>query len=268
VWGYFFGLHAILLVHLLTMFQNQTLSQLIHSNHKVAMVLLRLGIPFYKLEKATLAQACEECRVPLEFVKDSIQKLLQVLHSPSLDFEKFSLQQICDYLESTHHLYVAQRLPEISTLLELLHSQLEYNQEYLLNISEEFKKFVKHFSKHIAYEEQNIFPYIAAMENQIGNNIANKIDLMLPYASHFNISEIAKKHAEEDDELQELRRITDDFKVLKTNNILYMVSMLELKDFEEDLAMHSFIEEQILLPRALEFEKYLKKKVKQLSIRN
>jgi regulator of cell morphogenesis and NO signaling len=250
------------------MFQNYTLTQLIHTNHKVAMVLLRLGIPFYKLENATLAQACEECRIQVEFVKESIQKLLHVLPSPSLDFEKFSLQQICEYLESTHHLYVAQRLPEISTLLELLQSQELQNNAYISNISEEFKNFVKHFSKHIAYEEQNIFPYIAAMENQIGNKNANKIDLMLPYASHFNISEIAKKHAEEDDELQELRRITDDFKVLKSNNILYMVCMLELKDFEEDLAMHSFIEEQILLPKALEYEKYLKKKVQQLSVRN
>lgn len=250
------------------MFQNQTLAQLIHTNHKVAMVLLRMGIPFYKLENVTLTQACEECNVQDTFVKDSIYKLLDVLHTPSLDFEKFSLKQICEYLESTHHLYVVQRLPEISTLLELLQTHVGQKQEYISKISQEFKNFVIHFSKHIAYEEQNIFPYIAAMENQIGNNITNKIDQMLPFASHFNISEIARKHAEEDDELQELRKITDDFNVLKSNNILYIVCMLELKDFEEDLAMHSFIEEQILLPRALEYEKYLKKKLLQLSIRN
>ena len=80
--------------------------------------------------------------------------------------------------------------------------------------------------------------------------------------------EIADEHMNEDSEMSGIRGLTKNYSIENIENLHLKVIFQELKDFDEELEIHSDIENNILFPRAVELEEGITEKIRNISFLN
>jgi regulator of cell morphogenesis and NO signaling len=79
----------------------------------------------------------------------------------------------------------------------------------------------------------------------------------------YSIQNLAIGHDIDDDEMQGIRKITNDYCLDTLDNNLHLrVVYAELQRFEKELCTHARIENEILFPKALMLEKEVKRMLK------
>ena len=82
------------------------------------------------------------------------------------------------------------------------------------------------------------------------------------------MKEIADEHKNEDSEMSGIRGLTKNYSIENIKNLHLKVIFQELKDFDDELEVHSDIENKILFPRAIELEKDISDKIRNISFLN
>ena len=77
-----------------------------------------------------------------------------------------------------------------------------------------------------------------------------------------------KEHINEDSEMSGIRGLTKNYSLDNIENLHLKVIFQELKDFDNELEIHSDIENKILFPRALELENLISDKIRNISFLN
>ena len=72
----------------------------------------------------------------------------------------------------------------------------------------------------------------------------------------------------EDSEMSGIRGLTKNYSIDNIENLHLKVIFQELKDFDEELEIHSDIENNILFPRAVELEEDITEKIRNISFLN
>ena len=83
-----------------------------------------------------------------------------------------------------------------------------------------------------------------------------------------SLRNIAKEHLEEDSEMAGIRGLTSDYSYQNIENLHLKVIFQELEAFDKELDIHSVIENKILFPRALDLEKSVADKIRNISFLN
>ena len=162
---------------------------------------------------------------------------------------------ILDYLVKTHRYYLNKRLPEIEQQLTQLSSSPGELSETLASV---FSWLQKNMEKHFRIEEKSLFPYIEALE-KVKNNENRLIDLKETYKD-FTVQRFIETHHDEvENKISEIKKYI--VRSLSTMEELfpYRILLLKLDQLEKDLRLHAQVEDDVLVPMALEWEKELNK---------
>lgn len=149
---------------------------------------------------------------------------------------------ILEYLKKSHRYYLQKKLPEMENLILGLSHNATHTISKVLELF--FVKFSNELREHIAFEEKYLFPYIQALI----------LDESLPHED-FKMSDFVEAHN------HELEDYLSDFVEHLSTTFAQLEGMLEfmhfshhLRGFEVDLRIHSQIEDQVLIPRAILLE--------------
>ena len=116
--------------------------------------------------------------------------------------------------------------------------------------------FVEDFIHHIYEEEDTLFRYIRALERASkGNYIPTRLYYLIEKHS---VQKFAMEHDVHDDEMEGIRKITNDYEVNTGTPLHVKVIYSELKEFERSLITHARIENEILFPKAMALENKVK----------
>ena len=83
-----------------------------------------------------------------------------------------------------------------------------------------------------------------------------------------SLKDIAKEHLNEDSEMSGIRGLTKNYSIKNIKNLHLKVIFQELKEFDNELEVHSNIENHILFPRALELQEKVSDDIRNLSFLN
>ena len=190
---------------------------------------------------------------------DFYMDVLSVFHAPErfnpADFQKYPIEIILDYLRRTHHFYVTKNLPELefaAATLAKREPRLAPMQELILNFFTEFREKLE---KHISEEEARLFPYLDTLcESRVTGKLPNddsaKQQLMGFLVHHDDDLE---------DQLQEFVRKLDLITEETKDSFSLKMMITRLTFFELDLRIHGRLEDEVLMPLAIEMEKELLK---------
>ena len=167
-------------------------------------------------------------------------------------FYRFSLSTIVDYLRKTHAYYLNKKLLEIEQSIHLLVNAYPSAHPILLLLHNFYADYKSHLVKHIEMEERELLPYIAQLEK-----VAQGKDASLP-ASTIRVQQFIDSHHDTEKDLQEVRAAILNYSPPAVNQTLYRILLSQLQVFEKDMAIHALMEDDVLLPRALELEKKLR----------
>jgi len=105
---------------------------------------------------------------------------------------------------------------------------------------------------HMEKEEHALFPRIKEAENLF--NTGRSSEIIEGYIQ-MPITALESDHDEAGNIMYEIRMLTDNYTPPQDACTTFKVTLAELKEFEEDLHKHVHLENNILFPKAIQYEK-------------
>lgn len=244
--------------------QHVIIGELLEDNFRYASVLYDYGIDFDKYIARTLEEICVEKGLNVS----SIIRQLESINKPEgipPEIFSYSLDLVVAYLQHTHKHFVKSRMPFIAKLIERADAALFYRKDLAEDLKLIFPVFREDFIAHIYEEEDSLFQYVLMLQeyDQCGENPAK----LYPYLRKYSINEFALEHLLED-EMEGIRKLTENYHIRPEASMHEKLILSELKSFDEDLAVHARIEDQVLLNKALVVEQSVRRKMERKSYLN
>jgi regulator of cell morphogenesis and NO signaling len=182
------------------------------------------------------------------------------------DFDSFSVELIVDYIQRTHVYYLEKKLPEIEQSILLLSGHYDSKHPILTALQSFFHRYVKDLSEHIRAEESLLLPYINTLcEARLAPLGFSRLLLL---HREYSVERFLSSHHDTEDELKDIRQTIRLYEPPVTNESLYRILLTQLQVFEQDLCIHAYIEEEVLIPKALKLEQTLNENLQSRSILN
>ena len=166
-------------------------------------------------------------------------------------FLSFPLETVLQYLEKTHILYLQKYLPEISQSIHLIRKNDDERNPYLEALDLLYMDYKQHLAEHIQEEETELFPHIKYL---IG---VSKKEIPIHFHQidrSYDLRRFLHEHSDEEIDLKVLRRTLGSYEPSTSTKSLYRVLFSQLINLEMDLKVHGRIEEEVLIPKALELQ--------------
>lgn len=240
---------------------DKNIGELLAENHAYASVMHWHGIDAFAYLGFTLDEVCKLKNIDAGAIQVELLKQEHKLSLPGLEkLKHYAPSRLCNYLLNNHHNYAQRMLPVIEHHIQQTQLQLSDNYPQLHLLANIFATFKADFLKHIAYENEKVFPYIKKLEHYT----VDFNNAVLVQIKDFSIRDFILKHHHDDDEMRNIRALLKNYAIEARDALPYKVLMNELKTFEQDLREHSTIEEEVLVPMAYRMEQKLYRKVDDL----
>ncbi len=235
--------------------QKLTLAQIVSKDSRAAAVFEKYQLDFCCNGAKPFEEACMEQGLNSTEILSEIDNTHNGAGENSLRFNGWELDFLVDYIINNHHHYVRQAIPVISahsTKVASVHGKIHPETVEMARI---FSSVYKELKQHLMKEEELLFPYIkflvkvknnlSSYERPFFGTIANPIKMM------------EAEHLSAGNGMFAIRKLTDNYSIPLDACNTYAVYLKELKEFEEDLHKHVYLENSILFPKAVELEEKL-----------
>lgn len=233
--------------------QQVTIGEWVAKDYRAATVFESFGIDFCCRGNRTIEEACGSKKIDAVAVKEALDKALTVPNEDSMDYNFWPLDLLADYIEKKHHRYVEDRIP---LLLQYLNKLCKVHGEAhpeLFEIIHLFGECAGDLTTHMKKEEFILFPYIRKMmkKSHDGSPVVD--------APHFQtvknpIKMMMQEHENEGDRFEKIAELTQNYNPPADACNTYRVTYALLDEFESDLHKHIHLENNILFPKAIEYE--------------
>ncbi len=170
--------------------------------------------------------------------------------------QRFSVEDILDYLQVTHQYYLNKKLPEIEQSLLHIFSKYGQSHQLLASLAIFFNDYKNKLIDHIRMEEKQLFPYIR--KTIIASKIKSVCAESLEIDPDFSIEKFISSHSPIEDELKEVSQIIKNYSSNEIIPLPYKIFLNQVELFELELRKHAIIEDHVLVPMVIELEKKIK----------
>ena len=236
----------------------RSIADLVSENQGLAAVLHYFGISFFKCEQQTLEEVCRNFKVSPEQVVAELERWAKSKDPTTDELYLHSIEVLVGYLKKKHRFFIRQELPFLSSMVEVIDHLSPY-ESLLADLRLMFPLFVDDFIHHIHEEEDTLFDRIFLLQ-EIEKNIT-PMDTAVKIFEKSSILDLAEEHEAHDDEMEGIRKLTTDYQLPADAPIAIKILYLELQKLEQELIVHSKIENGLLFPKAVELEKDVKRKL-------
>ena len=233
-------------------FNELTLSQIVAKDYRAATIFEKHNLDFCCNGNKALGAACSEKGLDAKEILFEIQNADNVAADFSLRFNNWELDFLVDYIINNHHRYVRDSIPVISSYTAKVAAVHGANHPETIEVAKIFSKVYKELKQHLMKEEEILFPYIKHLANVKKNiskfeppyfgSIANPIKMM------------EAEHVSAGDGLFEIRNLTENYSLPQDACNTFTACYKKLKEFEEDLHKHVYLENSILFPKSIQLE--------------
>jgi len=217
-------------------------------------VFERLNIDYCCGGNRPLMDACDSAGVEVDAVIEMLTALDQpgATRSDAMDLQKLSLAELINHIVETHHVFTKSELDRVKALADKVLGAHGDRHPELLKVSDLFQRLSADLKPHMFKEEQVLFPYIVAMENA---DTQGGPFPSAPFGTVRNpVRMMTMEHDAAGEILRELRVVTSDYRVPPDGCMSYQTLYQALENLEKDLHQHIHLENNILFPKAVEFE--------------
>jgi regulator of cell morphogenesis and NO signaling len=168
------------------------------------------------------------------------------------DWGKVPLGELTTHIVEKYHAYVRQEIPRVILLAAKVVGVHGKNHGELPQTQSSFQVLAEELTTHLMKEERILFPYIEQLD--VAGNCGRQ-----PAPSVFGTVKIPVRmmmmeHDSAGELLHKIREVTSNYAVPADACISFKMLYRALEEFEADLHQHIHLENNILFPRAVEFE--------------
>lgn len=167
----------------------------------------------------------------------------------SLDFDKWDLDKLTDYIINTHHRYAKENAVIICNLAHEVLNHHSQNHPELPKLASSIFLFLHDLLNHMMKEEQILFANIRQLIKK------RRIPGTAIYTTFGFIRDsvrlMQKEHKIAGEDLRYFRKLTNDYTLSAESCKSYRYLFEKMKEFEDDLLLHVHLENDILFPKAI-----------------
>lgn len=237
--------------------KNSFISEIVKQDYRTASVFNKYDIDFCCGGKWPLGTVCEIQGLDFATIKNELENSVRTLQIPNtLNFTDWDIDFLTEYIVNIHHQYLKNALPHIREHLN--HFAEDHKKEFpeLEEVLKLFNAFYKEIFPHLQQEEEVLFPYI--------RQIAHAYDSKESYASLLvrtlrkPVEEVMKhEHESISKIINSLRDHTNNYTPPENACVSHQVAFFQLKELDNDMVQHVFLENDILFTKAIVIEKEL-----------
>ncbi len=235
--------------------KNDKVSEIISQNKSLSSVLERFGIGEKDYHK-TIEQAGREHNTDPDFMVEIMKAFDQDNKPDKKVLMKFPIETILDYLKKTHYYYLEKKIPEIELSLHDIIRRYHKGNTVLYALGNLFLAYKKKLTDHIRSEEEELFPYIGFLIDQLRGELLSQ-EARQKLAS-FSIEYFEASHTNVEEDIEKTRETIVRFSPEQNFAMSYRIFLNQLELFEKDLHRHSIIEDEVLVPKAQRLEQLVK----------
>jgi regulator of cell morphogenesis and NO signaling len=229
----------------------KTIADVVKENIKTAHVFKKFGIDFCCGGGKSIEDACKKNNIDIGTLEAELNYAMSTI-SPSVNYNTWSLDFFCDYIEQTHHNYVRDSIPTIQAYVTKVSKVHGDASPELIEIKILFDKVVAELIPHMQKEELILFPYIRKMLRAQKENLAN---VNASFGTVQNpIHMMMHEHDIAGSLLKSINNLSNQYQAPSWACTTYKALYAKLEEFENDLHIHIHLENNILFPKAIEFE--------------
>ena len=203
---------------------------LVCDRYSVLQVMSRFGIALGFGDK-TIAEVCTDNKVDTATFLAVVNLLMNFGNGEELAGE-VSVRALTDYLHNSHGYFLDFRLP---TIRRKLIEAVDCSQsDVSFAIMRFFDEYVAEVQRHMAYEEQTVFPYVESLLAGEKNTT-------------YSMDIFRRQHDQVDAKLRELKNIIIKYYPSGSTNQLNGV-LFDIFTCEQELASHNAVEDEIFIP--------------------
>lgn len=225
----------------------QKLDGIINAFPQVSIVLKAYQIDYLNNRDKTIKETSEEKFMDPELIIKIINVLYNEFHKQidnnDDNFLNMPIDDLAGYVFNNHHAYIHTNLPKIGELSKLISRVHGTNHPELIEVYNLFNTLSLALKDHLTYEDTNIYSII-------GKYNESK-DLALPNQIHRMIEKSENEHGKILNILQELRKITNNYKVPSDACGTYKRTFMKMLEFEDHFFQHIYLENIILFPKLI-----------------
>ncbi|MEO7922942.1 MAG: DUF542 domain-containing protein [Chitinophagaceae bacterium] len=232
-------------------------ADIVAQDYRTAEIFRRHGIGYCCAGKWPIDIACEMQGVDARKVQEELETATRSIQLPNqLTYKDWDIDFLMDYLVNIHHHYLGQTLLQTGELLAEFVEEHNNRFPYLGTLEIQFKLLVKELLESVRLEEEILFPYI--------RQIAHAYKHKEPYAAIFvhtmrkPVKEtMYKGHKTVSEIIFSIRELTNLYIPPEKACTSHKVILAKLKELDNDLAQHFYLEQTVLFPKAMAIEKEL-----------
>ncbi len=237
---------------------DSTLGELVAADIRIADIFLKYGLDFCCGGKQSLKAACLAEQLDVNEIEEELQQLNQVAeHGKGMDYNRWQLDFLVDYIYNEHHLYWYKVDNEIAELMTKVVNHHVVQFPWLRQLSQLFDTLRTDLNVHFKKEEEVLFPYIKELvqcsENYVLNERMHRINVANP------IVMMEADHQAAGVLLAKMRNVTTGYTLPVSACTSFQLLFHKLQALETDLHQHIHLENNILFPKALLLQRELLK---------
>lgn len=229
-----------------------TIGEIVANDYRAATIFKSFGIDFCCDGQRTISEACESKQNDPELLVSLLYGILKTESHEPFDYNAWPIDLLADYIEKKHHRYTRERIP---SLLKFFKKLTKTESELYPEINEIhglFKTSAEELLAGMKQEEAVLFPYIRKMIKSSDGK--NKIGDQQVCTAEESIRKIIQDHAHDAKIFRKIKALSNNFMAPEDASNSFNVAYTLLGEFEKDLHKHFHLENNILFPKALEFE--------------
>ena len=198
----------------------------------------------------SLAEACAQAGKQVAEVLPALEGLQAPAAAP-LDPKALSTGSLTDliaHIEAKHHTFTRDELNRVAPLMEKVARVHGPNHPELVRVAALFQALYDDLMPHLQKEEQILFPFIRTLEAGGFTGGACFGSVQGP------IAVMQSEHEQAGECLREIRELTRDFTLPEDACGSFRSLYMGLRNLEEDLHLHIYLESHLLFPKAAELE--------------
>lgn len=207
-------------------------------------LLCRLGVDVLTEGNLTLREAALRLGVPVQEVIQGLEPMLREKGGVTQDWLKATKAQVVAHIISYHHVFTREELARFGPLLEASLAADRKAHPELSQVAVHFRNLEKDLLAHFQMEEKNLFPALCAIDK----GGPTPISLSTPKEQYRTIN---AEHQAVEELFLNIRMLTEDYSVPRDASPSLRALYLGLRDLEDDLHVHLYLENHLLYPRAL-----------------
>jgi len=233
--------------------EQKTLSDIVTQDFRAASVFEKHSLDFCCHGNMSLIDAVNEKQISAETMLADLEKAFQSNDTTMMDFNTMELDTLVEYIIQTHHSFVREKLPFITELGNKVINAHGENHPEVKKIAELFSTVNTEFEGHLVKEEMILFPHIKILAEVKRGEVKY---VAPPFGSIANpIRVMEAEHENAGAAFDSIKQLANGYDTPADACNTFRVYYAELENFENDLHKHVHLENNILFPKSLIFEK-------------